>query len=303
MSYSIHIDNPNPYPINIGVTYPEVWHLCQSAVELAWSPTRDIDFSDLEKADLPPEVRTAGAEWWSLRAWMEHVAIAYGAERLKEAVASHQPLEVKQQITNFINEELRHHEGSFRIAEALDKFHTSPRVSYMQEIIPTFHDENHERKLPFLAGLALNALFESMSGDLLTPRTRNAKFESIRQVCKLIDRDEARHVQFGRILLRYHAKDISVEDKEVIGQVFVKKLRDVLLRGVYSVINLPPQDRAHAGRVREIAAEWGLGASRPEDEVEILRGSLKRIREWVEPHGFHIPRVPELDEEAEAVAA
>src|SRR5690606_31312972 len=231
------------------------------------------------------------------------VAIAYGAERLKEAVASHQPLEIKQQITNFINEELRHHEGSFRIAEALDKFHTSPRVGYMQEIIPTFHDENHERKLPFLAGLALNALFESMSGDLLTPRTRNAKFESIRQVCKLIDRDEARHVQFGRILLRYHAKDISAEDKEVIGQVFVKKLRDVLLRGVYTVVNLPEQDRAHAGRVREIAAEWGLGASRPEDEVEILRGSLKRIREWVEPHGFHIPRVPELDQEAEAVTA
>jgi len=295
MSYATPIDNPNPYPINIGVTYPEVWHLCQTAVELAWSPSRDIDFSDLKNADLPPEVRAAGAEWWSVRAWMEHVAIAYGAERLKEAVATHQPLEVKQQITNFINEELRHHEASFRIAEALDQFHASPRSSYMEEIIPSFHDENHERKLPFLAGLALNALFESMSGDLLAPRTRNAKFESIRQICKLIDRDEARHVQFGRILLRYHAKDISDEDKQVIGQVFVKKLRQTLLRGVYSVVNLPEADRAKAGHVRALSAQWGLGASHPDEEVEILRGSLKRIREWVEPHGFVIPEVPELD--------
>lgn len=50
MSYSTSIDNPNPYPINIGIAYPEVWHLCQTSVELAWSPTRDIDFSDLVKA-------------------------------------------------------------------------------------------------------------------------------------------------------------------------------------------------------------------------------------------------------------
>ena len=56
---------PNPYPIRSDLQYPEVWRLCEQARELAWDPA-SIDFSDLKEADLPPEVRAAGAEWWSL---------------------------------------------------------------------------------------------------------------------------------------------------------------------------------------------------------------------------------------------
>ena len=109
---------PNPYPIVSQMQLPEVWQLCQQARDLAWDPTK-IDYSDLRDADLPDEVRRAGAEWWSLRAWMEHGATPYGAERYREAVASHQPFEVKQHIVNFIAEELRHHEASFRVARAI----------------------------------------------------------------------------------------------------------------------------------------------------------------------------------------
>ena len=58
---------PNPYPIRSEVEYPEVWRLCEQARELAWNPL-DLDFTDVREADLPREVREAGAEWWSLRA-------------------------------------------------------------------------------------------------------------------------------------------------------------------------------------------------------------------------------------------
>ncbi|RYY91610.1 MAG: hypothetical protein EOO24_30940, partial [Comamonadaceae bacterium] len=106
---------PNPYPIRFATQYPEVQRLCDQSRELAWDPS-DIDFSDLRDADLPDEVRQAGGEWWSLRAWMEHGALPYGAERLRDAIFSHQPLEIKQHVTNFILEELRHHDASVRVA-------------------------------------------------------------------------------------------------------------------------------------------------------------------------------------------
>jgi hypothetical protein len=109
---------PNPYPIVAEEAYPDVWRLCEQARELAWDPAK-IDFSDVEKADIPREVRAAGAVWWSLRAWMEHGATPYGAERLRDAIFGHQPFEVKQHIANFIMEELRHHEASFHIARAI----------------------------------------------------------------------------------------------------------------------------------------------------------------------------------------
>ena len=54
---------PNPYPVVSKVEYPEVWRLCTQARDLAWDPVKDIDYSDLKDADLPLEVRTAGAEW------------------------------------------------------------------------------------------------------------------------------------------------------------------------------------------------------------------------------------------------
>ena len=136
-------------------------------------------------ADIPEEVRRAGAEWWSLRAWMEHGATPYGAERLRDAIYSHQPFEVKQHITNFIAEELRHHEASFRIAQAIGAgvttYEPTPRADYFQSIIPKFHDERDERAMSFFAGLAVNTLFEQLSGELLTARYENARFASIKR--------------------------------------------------------------------------------------------------------------------------
>ena len=196
---------PNPYPIVSEMQLPEVWQLCQQARDLAWDPTK-IDYSDVRDADLPDEVRRAGAEWWSLRAWMEHGATPYGAERYREAVASHQPFEVKQHIVNFMAEELRHHEASFRVAKAIGgsvaDYEPTPRADYFQTIIPKFHDEKDEKAMSFFGGLAVNTLFEQLSGELLQARYENARFESIREACKLILRDEARHIQFGRIVMR-----------------------------------------------------------------------------------------------------
>lgn len=286
---------PNPYPVVSKVEYPEVWRLCVQARELAWDPVSDVDYSDLRKADLPPEVRRAGAEWWSLRAWMEHGATPYGAERLREAIFSHQPFKIKQHITNFIAEELRHHEASFRIAEALDDYEPTPRADYFKDIIPRFHDEKDEKQMSFFAGLSVNTLFEQLSGELLQARYENARFESIRTACRLILRDEARHIQFGRIIMRRFFTELPDEEKRVIGLKVSKKLRGSLLNGVYAVVNLPPDERERSGRNRALAADHGLGATHPDDEIAIIRRGVNQIRKDVGAYGVEIPYIPELD--------
>lgn len=303
------IQNPNPYPIVSELAYPDVWRLCEQARDLAWDPAR-IDYSDVSKADLPDEVRRAGAEWWSLRAWMEHGATPYGAERLREAIFTHQPFEVKQHITNFILEEFRHHEASFRIAQAIGMgpkgrvadYEPTPRADYFQMIIPKFHDEKDEKAMSFFGGLAVNTLFEQLSGELLTARHENARFDSIKEACKLILRDEARHIQFGRVIMRRFFDTLSQDEKVMLGNKVAKKLRGSLLNGVYAVVNLPDDERARSGRNRALASEYGLGATHPDEEVAILKRGIDRIREDVAPYNVPIPRIPELDG-AEKVAA
>ncbi len=289
---------PNPYPIVAQTQYPDIWGLCEQARALAWDPAA-IDFSDLAAADLPPEVRAAGAEWWSLRAWMEHGATPYGAERLRDAIYSHQPFEVKQHITNFIAEELRHHEASFRIARAIGgasaDYQATPRADYFQAIIPRFHDEREERQMSFFGGLAVNTLFEQLSGELLQARYENAQFPSIREACRLILRDEARHVQFGRLIMRRFFGELGDQEKEMLGAKVSKKLRGSLLNGVYAVVNLPDDERKRSGHNRALAAQWGLGATHPDEEIAIIRRGVNHIRADVEPWGVSIPPIPEID--------
>ncbi|MEJ7667682.1 MAG: hypothetical protein WKH97_02900 [Casimicrobiaceae bacterium] len=287
---------PNPYPVVSEVHYPEVWHLCEQARALAWDPVRDIDYSDLEKADLPAAVRAAGGEWWSLRAWMEHGATPYGAERLREAIFEHQPFEIKQHITNFIAEEFRHHEVSFRIAKALGGYEPMPRADYFKKIIPRFHDEKDEKAMSFFAGLSVNTLFEQLSGELLQARYDNARYASIKKACRLVLRDEARHIQFGRIIMRLFFGDLTDDEKAVIGIKFAKKLRGSLLSGVYAVVNLPEGERERSGRNRALAAEYGLGATHPDEEIDIIRRGVDKIRKDVGQYGVAIPHIPEIDD-------
>ena len=294
---------PNPYPVVSEVGYPEVWRLCEQARELAWDAARDIDYSDLRDADLPAEVRDAGAEWWSLRAWMEHGATPYGAERLRDAIFQHQPFEIKQHITNFIMEEFRHHEASFRIAEALGGYQPTPRADYFQQIIPRFHDEKDEKAMSFFAGLSVNTLFEQLSGELLQARYENARFASIKEACRLVLRDEARHIQFGRIIMRRFFNDLSADEKTTIGVKFAKKLRGSLLTGVYAVVNLPAEERERSGHNRMLAQKWGLGATHPDDEINIIRRGVDKIRDDVGQYGVVIPRIPEIDDTRAALAS
>ena len=287
---------PNPYPVVSNVHFPEVWRLCEEARNLAWDPARDIDYSDLQKADLPPAVRAAGSEWWSLRAWMEHGATPYGAERLLEAIFGHQPFEIKQHITNFITEELRHHEVSFRIANALGGYEPTPRADYFKQIIPRFHDERDEKAMSFFAGLSVNTLFEQLSGELLQARYQNARFGSIKEACRLVLRDEARHIQFGRIIMRRFFDDLTVEEKVVVGAKFAKKLRGSLLNGVYAVVNLPKDERTRSAHNRALAAEYGLGATHPDEEIDIIRRGVNKIRQDVGKYGVEIPHIPEIDD-------
>ncbi|MHA1538492.1 MAG: ferritin-like domain-containing protein, partial [Alphaproteobacteria bacterium] len=264
----------NPYPIVAEVEFPEVWELCRQARELAWDPAGDIDWESLRNADIDPEARAAGAEFWSLRAWMEHGAVPYGCLRLREAVYDHLPFEIKQHITNFIAEELRHHEASFLIARNLAAYQPTPEADYFRFIIPKFHDEKVEKSMPFYAGMCLNTLFEHLSGALQKSRFDNARFPAIREVNRLILRDEARHIQFGRIIMRRLFHEISDEDKREMGEKFANKLRGSLLNGVYAIVNLPDEDRERAGKSRALAADAGLGATHPDEEIAIIAKAL-----------------------------
>ena len=185
---------------------------------------------------------------------------------------------------------------SFRIAKALGGYEPMPRADYFKKIIPRFHDEKDEKAMSFFAGLSVNTLFEQLSGELLQARYDNARYASIKKACRLVLRDEARHIQFGRIIMRLFFGDLTDDEKTVIGAKFAKKLRGSLLSGVYAVVNLPQDERERSGRNRALAAEYGLGATHPDEEIDIIRRGVDKIRKDVGQYGVAIPHIPEIDD-------
>ncbi|HXH58616.1 hypothetical protein [Iamia sp.] len=284
----------SPYPIVTEVELPEVADLVRRSHEQQWQPLADIPWHTFDDVEINDEVRAAAATFWSLRAWMEHGAVPYGAERLRQAIAEHRPYEVKAHLVNFIREETRHFEASYLVAERFGGFQPGPTESYFEAIIPRFHDEREEQELSFYANLFLNTLFESLSGDLLQDRYRNAVVPAIKEVNKLILADEGRHIRFGKILMQHKLDDITDLERRSIESKFEAKLRTSLLRGVYAVTNLPDDMQQVAGQARRLTAQHGLGATDPDDEPTILRNALRRLRREVAPLDIRLPHFPEI---------
>ena len=116
-------------------------------------------------------------------------------------------------------------------------------------------------------------------------------FKSIRTACQLILRDEARHIQFGRIIMRRFFTDLKpAQEKRLLGEKVAKKLRGSLLNGVYAVVNLPDDER----RTRRPQSRAGRGTqgSAPRTRTRrwtSSRRALVQIREDVAPYGVEIP--------------
>ena len=95
--------------------------------------------------------------------------------------------------------------------------------------------------------------------------------------------------------LRRFFNELTPDEKRVIGEKVAKKLRGSLLNGVYAVVNLPADERARSGRNRALAADHGLGATHPDEEIAIIRRGVNQIRKDVGVYGVEIPYIPELD--------
>ena len=81
----------------------------------------------------------------------------------------------------------------------------------------------------------------------------------------------------------------------MLGAKVAKKLRGSLLNGVYSVVNLPKDERRRSAKARALAAEYGLGATHPDEEVDIIVDALGKIRADVAPYDVPIPAIPEIE--------
>ncbi|MEO8858106.1 MAG: hypothetical protein ABI343_14075, partial [Burkholderiaceae bacterium] len=112
------IDIPeNRFPMRLGIENRRIRDLFHNATRMQWDPATDIDWDQLHPEQYTEEQRLAARMYWSRRAWGEYGAISESPALQIRFFQEHRPPDMGLFFAIRSQEESRHAEVCFRMAE------------------------------------------------------------------------------------------------------------------------------------------------------------------------------------------
>jgi hypothetical protein len=289
------LDQPESrFPLDLGSRIPRIRNLFTVATRNQWDPATDIDWGLLDPEQFTEEQRLAARMYWSRRAWGEYGAISESpALQIRFCQEKHAP-DMRLFFTIRSQEESRHAEVCFRMAESLGGYVEQPAQVAFQGSVAT----HGVRRLALdptvpLEGIiaALVCAAEEIAFDVFKHLIDVTPNPVASQVLKAIMRDEVRHCAFGWHFMAARVPQLSDAHREQVRQAVITMIEKVELNGYHSAW-LAPDNPASAAEVACDRLTWeaGLGATVEELDKPIFVESIDRIRvrmrkEW----GIEIP--------------
>ena len=285
------LDTPESrFPLDLAVRIPKIRDLYRLATATQWDPLDAIPWDELHPENYTEEQLYAARLYWSRRAWGEYGAISESpALQIRFCQQRHEP-DLRLFFTLRTQEESRHAEVCYLMAEKLGGYIKAPVQSAFQGSVAT----HGVRKMALDLGIPLEATIASLVcaaeeiafdvfGHLLKVTTNPAA----RKVIQLITRDEVRHCAFGWAYLEKRIPELTPEQLAGVQQAVEIMIEKVELNGYHSAWLGPdtPATRAETAADR-ITYEAGLGATVEEAEKPVFVKSIKRIRKQMQAWGF-----------------
>ncbi len=270
------------FPLDLGVRIPKIRELFHASNRTQWNPATDIDWTSLAELDITDEQRVAARMYWSRRAWGEYGAISESpALQIRYCQEKYAP-DMRLYFTIRSQEESRHAEVCYRMAEALGGYFEQPASSVFQGSVAT-HGVRRlalDPEVP-LEGViaALVCAAEEIAFDVFRHLIDITTNPVARQVEKLIMRDEVRHCAFGWHFLAQRMGQLDPDTFERVRQAVITMIEKVELNGYHSAW-LAPDSPASRAEVECDRLTWqaGLGATIEDLEKPVFVDSVRRIR-------------------------
>jgi hypothetical protein len=282
------------YPLELRPAMPDVRELWQRAKKLEWDPQTDIPWDELRPEAYTEAQRLAARRYWSRRAWGEYGAIAESPALLLRFCLENRPLDMRLFFTIRTQEEGRHAEASWLMAERLGGYFPQPQNPPTVSAVAT----HGVRRMAFDPDTSLEGIFASLVCaaeeiliDVFKATVHKATNPAVRRLMELILRDEVRHIAFGWQCLDAWAPTFTPETIKNIEHGVTTMVEQVEFRGYRNLWlaieggNATPEE-IEADR---ISCEAGLGGSTPEDEMRIVPEFLQKIRARMAPWGVGLP--------------
>lgn len=291
----------NRFPIRLGVENRRIRDLFHNATRSQWNPATDIDWDQLHPEQYTDEQRRAARMYWSRRAWGEYGAISESPALQIRFCHEHCPPDMALFFAIRSQEESRHSEVCFRMAEALGGYYDQPAAVAFQGSVAS----HGIRKVALDPAISLEGTIaalvcaaEEIAFDVFRHLSEITVNPVARQVVKGILRDEVRHCAFGWAFLQQRMPQMTAAEKDVVRQAVINMMEKVELNGYHSSWLAPASPSSTAEMlVDEITHQAGLGATTEALEKPVFLKSIASMRqrmleEWnIEIPMFHHPKI------------
>ena len=285
------LDQPEVrFPLDLSVRIPKIRELYRSAIKNQWDPQTAIEWDQLDLRPFTQKQLEAARLYWSRRAWGEDCAISEGPALQIRFCQERHPPDMRFFFTIRTQEESRHAEVCYLMAEKLGGYVKEPVQSAYQGSVST----HGVRKMALDPAITLEAIVaslvcaaEEIAFDVFDHLIKITKNPIANKIQRLVMRDEVRHCAFGWAYMERRAPEMSKKELAVVEEAVVTMIEKVELNGYHSAWLAPdsPASRAEVEADR-LTYEAGLGATTEELEKPVFVASVKRIRKQMEPWGF-----------------
>jgi hypothetical protein len=288
------LDQPEErFPLKLGIEIRKVRDLFRAATKNQWDPCTDIDWSALEGLDLDDAHRTAARMYWSRRAWSEYGAISESPALLIRFCQERREPDLRYFFTIRTQEESRHAEACYLMAEHLGGYLQQPALVDFQKSVAT----HGVRKMALDPETPLEAIIaalvcaaEEVAFDVFRHLVEITPNKTANQVLRNIMRDEVRHCGFWWAYLEHRIPQMTRAEIDVCERAVITMIRDVEMNGYHSSWLAPDSD-ATRGEIEADRLTWeaGLGATVEKLEKPVFVESVRSIRQRLAPFGIAIP--------------
>jgi P-aminobenzoate N-oxygenase AurF len=269
------------FPLQLGIQIPKIRDLFHAATRSQWNPATDINWDALDPQAFSAEQRDGARMYWSRRAWAEYGAISESPALQIRFCQEKQAPDMRLFFTIRSQEESRHAEVCYRMAERLGGYIEQPQVQYQGSVAT--HGVRRlalDPEVP-LEGViaALVCAAEEIAFDVFRHLVEIASNPVARQVCRMIMRDEVRHCAFGWQFMAARWPQLDATARERVRDSVITMIEKVELNGYHSSWLAPDNPASRAEMISDrLTWEAGLGATVEELEKPVFVASIARIR-------------------------
>lgn len=288
------LDRPERrFPIAMDAAIPKIRELYVAATRNQWDPQRDIDWDALDPDEFSDESREAARNWWSRRGWGEYGAISESPTLSVRFTQDRLPVEMALFFALRTQEEARHAETCYRMAERLGGYIAAPAHADFTNAIGT----HGVRKMALDPDTSVECIIaalvcglEEYAFDWFKLMIETTTNPVANRALKLILRDEVRHCAFGWHFVESRLPQMSEAEIERMRQAFIDTTVNVELTGYrvpWMAADSPITEEEN--RIDALTRAAGLGASIEAEEKPVFIACVQRVRRRFAELGIAIP--------------